>query len=66
MSPPPVPVAKTAKMAEAKKATPKGTPGAGRLLKKSRGSTGTQAKSTVPSKSAPKLVSITEHVATAQ
>lgn len=63
MSPPPVPTAKTA---EAKKVTPKGTPGAGRLLKKSHGSAATQTKSTVPSKSAPKLVPITEHVATAE
>ena len=63
MSPPPVPAAKTV---DAKKATPKGTPGAGRHLKKSQGSTATQTKSTVPSKSASKLVPITEYVATAE
>ena len=63
MSPPPVPAVKAV---DAKKATPKGTPGAGRLLKKSHGSSNTQTKSTVPSKSAPKLVPITEHVASAE
>lgn len=61
MSPPPVPVAKTV---DAKKATPKGTPGAGRLLKR-QGSSGTQAKSTA-TKSASKLVAITENVATVE
>lgn len=63
MSPPPVPAAKTV---VTKKVTPKGTPGAGRHLKKSQGSTATETKSTVPAKSASKLVPITEHVATAQ
>jgi hypothetical protein len=53
MSPPPVP---TAKAVEAKKAVPKGTPNAGKLLKKSHVS---QVKST-SSKSAPKLGAISE------
>jgi hypothetical protein len=49
-----------AKPADAKKATPKGTPGAGKLLKKSSSSIANAAKATAVAKAAPKLVPITE------
>ena len=58
MSPPPVPAPKAV---DAKKAVPKGTPGAGRLLKKSHNPAVAQAKTAVASKPAPKLGAISEN-----
>jgi hypothetical protein len=58
MSPPPVPAAK---VVDPKKAAPKGTPGAGRLLKKPHNPAVAQTKPAVAAKPATKLVAISEN-----